>query len=489
MKLRILSLVLLALAVALCFLPLFSFPPAGGSADAALAEARAFLAEAEQVLQELRDAGEDETGRRFRRASARVDEALAEVEALEAAGEQSADAPPAPIFRIVPGTLPESVTLNQKILNESRSYRANLEQMPVLSIASVALIGIALLATMAGGRKLVSPAYTLAAVSLLFALLTILLLAARIRALPIDAPNGPGVSGAVLPALLGALLLPLLINARSYLRSKRTMIYLFCGALCVLSLFPFLIMMVNATRSTNQIQQSMSLIPGTSLLNNWNVLVGKSFNVATGFRNSAIIAFGSTSLAVYFSALTAYGLTVYAFKGRRFLFALIVGIIMIPQQIANIGFYLFMYQIGWTDSFLPLVLPSIAAPATVFFMRQYLEANFQISIVEAGRIDGAGEFYIYNRVVLPILTPALATMGIFTVIASWNNYLTPLMMLNDPNKFTLPMMVQLLRGDTYRTEFGSVFLGLTITALPLIVVYFALSGYIIQGIALGSVKG
>ena len=161
---------------------------------------------------------------------------------------------------------------------------------------------------------------------------------------------------------------------------------------------------------------------------------------------------------------------------------------MIPAQVAGIGFYMYMYRIGWVDSFLPLILPAIAAPSTVFFMRQYLQANFQISLVEAARIDGAGELYSFNRIVMPIMMPAMATMGIFSVITSWNNYLTPLMLLKNPDLATLPMMVRTLRGDIYRTEYGSIYLGLTLTAAPLLIVYFSLSKYIIQGVALGGVK-
>ena len=191
---------------------------------------------------------------------------------------------------------------------------------------------------------------------------------------------------------------------------------------------------------------------------------------------------------MYFSALTAYGLTVYRFKGAKFLYSVILAIIMIPGQVTATGFYMFMYRLGWTNSYLPLVIPSIAAASTVFFFKQYLEANFQVSLVEAARIDGAGEFYTYNTIIMPIMVPAMATMGIMAVIGSWNNYLTPLMLLSDPTMKTLPMMVKELRGDIYRTEFGSIYLGLTLTALPLLIVYFCFSKYIIAGVAVGGVK-
>ena len=247
-------------------------------------------------------------------------------------------------------------------------------------------------------------------------------------------------------------------------------------------------MIVNATRSSQDIQRSVSLIPGNFMGSNWQVLTSKHWNVATGFRNSAIIAFGSTLLSVYFSAMTAYGFKVYQFKGNKILYAVVLAIIMIPGQVTGTGFFMFMYQIGMTNNLLALIIPSIAAAATVFFFRQYLEANFQISLVEAARIDGCGEFKIFNRIVIPIMIPAMATMGIMAMIGSWNNYLTPLMLLSDASLKTLPMMVQELRGDIYRTEYGSIYLGLTLTAAPLLIVYFAFSKYIIAGVALGGVK-
>ena len=112
-----------------------------------------------------------------------------------------------------------------------------------------------------------------------------------------------------------------------------------------------------------------------------------------------------------------------------------------------------------------------------------------MEIVHSARIDGAKEFYIFNSIVLPIMKPALATQAIFSFVGNWNNLFTPLVLLTQPKKYTMPIMVTLLRGDIYKTELGSIYLGLTLTVLPLIVVYLVLSKYIIAGVALGSVKG
>ena len=161
---------------------------------------------------------------------------------------------------------------------------------------------------------------------------------------------------------------------------------------------------------------------------------------------------------------------------------------MIPAQVTMIGFYQMVYKLHLTNKLSMLIIPSIAAPAIVFYMRQYLYPTLSMEIVEAARIDGAKEFHIFNRIVLPIMKPAIATQAIFCFVNSWNNLFTPLVLLTKQEKYTMPIMVSLLRGDIYKTEYGSIYLGLTLTVLPLIVVYFALSRYIIAGVALGGVK-
>lgn len=277
-------------------------------------------------------------------------------------------------------------------------------------------------------------------------------------------------------------------SSKTSLYISRTIIYAICIFLAVLSIIPFWIMFVNATRSTPQIQAGSSLFPSTYLMDNFQVLISKTFNPFVGFINSFIISSSTTLLAVYFSSLTAYALVVYNWKFRQPFFTFVMIIMLIPTQASTIGFYQFMYQLGWTNSFLPLILPAIASPSIVFFMRQYLLGALSIEMVEASRIDGAGEFHTFNRIVMPIMLPAMAVQAIFAFVASWNNLFLPLIMLTQKEKYTLPIMVSLLRGDTYKTEFGSIYLALSMSLLPLIIVYFILSRYIIAGVALGSVK-
>ncbi|MCF8017979.1 MAG: carbohydrate ABC transporter permease [Vallitaleaceae bacterium] len=269
---------------------------------------------------------------------------------------------------------------------------------------------------------------------------------------------------------------------------KASWIYIVCFLLMILSIMPFWILIVNATRSTDQIQQGFSLIPSGFMEYNYTVLTNRGFDIWRGFLNSFTISASATFMALYFSALTAYGLVVYDFKAKKYIFALIAFILMIPAQISMIGFYRMMLNANLTDSYIPLIFPAMATPATVFFIRQYLLSSFPKDLVSAARIDGAKEIQIFHTIALPVMKPALATMGIFAFVGSWNNFLMPLMLISDEKKYTLPMLVQLLKADIYRTEFGGIYLGIAMTILPLLLVYLIFSRYIIAGVALGGLK-
>jgi len=271
----------------------------------------------------------------------------------------------------------------------------------------------------------------------------------------------------------------------------KIIIYIICTFLAVLSILPFWIMFVNGTRSTPQIQQSaVSFLPSTHMFDNIKILSSKNmFKPMVGFFNSFIVAASATLLAVYFSSLTAYAQVVYEWKLRNAFFSFIMAVMMLPAQVTMVGFLQMCYKLHLTNNLLMLILPSIAAPSMVFFMRQYLQPALPIEIVHSARIDGAREFYIFNKIVLPIMKPAIATQAIFSFVSSWNNLFTPMVLISSTKKYTMPMMVSLLRADIYKTEYGSIYVGLTLTILPLIVVYLVLSKYIVAGVALGSVKG
>ena len=222
---------------------------------------------------------------------------------------------------------------------------------------------------------------------------------------------------------------------------KRTVLYVLMIFFALLAVIPIYLMLINATRTNAQINSGISLLPGNNTLQNWKNLTSRSFKIWRGFGNSAVIAIFSTVLGVYFSTLTASGIQVYKFKGRNLLWGFILVVIMIPGTLSFIGFYQFMAKIHLTNSFIPLIVPSIASAGTVLFLRQYMESILSFELIDAGRIDGAGEFRIFNTIMLPILTPAIAAQSIFSFVASWNNFMTPFVLLSDQDKYTLPMLV------------------------------------------------
>ncbi|MCR5329151.1 MAG: carbohydrate ABC transporter permease [Saccharofermentans sp.] len=272
----------------------------------------------------------------------------------------------------------------------------------------------------------------------------------------------------------------------------KVVIYVVSIFFSIMTLFPFVMMIANSFKSTFEIQQSTltlwSAHPIQNLSKNWAVVNSKDFHPAVGFINSFIVATCSTLLNVYFSSLTAYAISAYEWKLRDAFNGLIMAVMMIPGTVTTIGFYQMVYKLGLVNKLSLLILPSIAAPMTVFFMRQYLQASLSMEIVQSARIDGAGEFRIFNQIVVPLMKPAIATQAIFAYVGSWNNLFMPLILLTDKNKKTLPVMVSLLNGDIYKKEYGAVYLGLLITVLPLFIVYAILSRYIVEGVALGGVK-
>ena len=271
-------------------------------------------------------------------------------------------------------------------------------------------------------------------------------------------------------------------------RIKITAMYAILVLFALICLFPFYMLFVNATRSTLQIQGSISFIPSNWFFKNYRSLIDNGLNVYRAFFNSLFIASVSTILGIYVSALTAFAFHIYNFKGKTLLYSVLLATIMIPGQLGLIGFYQFMLQLNWLDSYFPLILPSMAAASTVFFLRQFYSGTLPKELIEAARIDGAPEFMTFNFIVLPISVPPLATVGIGAFVGSWNNYLMPFILLIDENKYTMPMLVQMLKTNVYATNLGAIYAGLFITVLPLIVVYLSLSRFIVGGVTRGGVK-
>ncbi|MCR5770606.1 MAG: carbohydrate ABC transporter permease [Butyrivibrio sp.] len=269
---------------------------------------------------------------------------------------------------------------------------------------------------------------------------------------------------------------------------KKGILYILLIILAATCLLPFTLMIVNATRSGAEISSSFTFIPGTHLKENWDILFGY-FNLFRGMFNSVLVAVPATLLGAYFSALTAYGLAMYKFKGNKVIFGAILTFMMIPGQLSLIGFYQLCTKLHLVNSYIPLIVPAIAAPGTVFFLRQYILSSLSPSLVEAARIDGSPEIYTFHRIALPIISPAMATMGIMGFIGNWNNYLLPMIILNKNEKFTLPVMMATLRAsiDAARNQ-GATYLAVAISVIPILLVFCFFSRYIISSISAGAVK-
>ena len=282
-------------------------------------------------------------------------------------------------------------------------------------------------------------------------------------------------------------------TGKTSLLIRRIIAYVVLVILVFISLLPFYLLFINATRDKAQI--GIQWYPGSALIENFRKLFAASTQVAFGnvykaLLNSLIISACASVLCVYFSALTAYATHVYQFKLRKAADTFILLIMMVPTQASAIGFYRMMISLNLIDSYIPLIIPAIAAPATYYFMKQYMASSLPLEIVEAARIDGCGEFRTFNTIVRPILKPAFAVQIIFTFVGNWNNFFTPRLIINAREKYTVPLVLSAMsHAGPVERDVAIFYLYMVLAILPVIVVYLFLSKFIIRGVALGSVKG
>lgn len=272
---------------------------------------------------------------------------------------------------------------------------------------------------------------------------------------------------------------------------SRFFVYLVLALLTFMCLFFFYLMLVNSSRSNSELQSGFApFFKGHFFENLKNAWTDAAIDIPRGMLNSLTIAGLSAVLTTYFSALTAYGIHAYNFRGSKQLHTFILAIMMIPTQVSATGFVMMVNAIGLTNNYIPLIVPAIASPVVYFYMKQYMESVLPLELVEAARVDGANEFYTFNRIVMPIMMPAVAVQMIFSFVGSWNNFFIPAMLLDKPEKKTVPMMIAALRSADYKSfDLGKVYMLILLSILPVIVVYLILSKFIIKGVTAGGVKG
>ena len=257
------------------------------------------------------------------------------------------------------------------------------------------------------------------------------------------------------------------------------------GALIMLA--PFYFMFVFATHSRTEI---MSLPPplwvGDDLIQNIQTLTSR----LPFWRNlgwSLYVAVASTALTLFFCSLAGYAFAQFEFRFKRALFGLVMATLLLPSFMNMIPTFMVMDALGWIDQPRALYIPGAASAFGIFLMRQFITASVPRDLVEAARMDGCGEFGIYWRIVLPLLKPALGTLGLITFIASWNNFIGPLIILRSPEMYTLPLALRSLQSPV-DTEWGALMAGSAIATMPLLVLFALCSRQLISGLTSGAVK-
>ena len=273
--------------------------------------------------------------------------------------------------------------------------------------------------------------------------------------------------------------------------ARRIIAYITLIVFTLLCLFWFYLLFVNATRSKAQLNQGFTLIPSRYALKNfYNLFHNSNLPILQGLVNSFFVAFCTAALSTYFSAMTAYAIYAYDFRFKKAVFTFILAIMMIPTQVTALGFLRLLREIDLMDSFIPLIVPGIAAPAVFFYMKQYMEYNLPKELLESARIDGAGELRTFNQIVIPLMKPATAVQGVFSFVASWNNYFVPALVLKTDVKKTLPILIATLRSaDFLKFDMAQVYMFIFMAILPVIIVYIFMGRKIVAGLTSGAVKG
>lgn len=274
---------------------------------------------------------------------------------------------------------------------------------------------------------------------------------------------------------------------------SRVIAYIFLIFVTILSLFSIYFLIINSTRSSGDLQGGFSALPSTFFLKNLNTAWHDTalFTIPSGMVNSFVIAASACIITTYFSSMTAYGVHVYDFALKGFAFNFILIVMMIPTQVSAVGFVKLVRDVNLSNTYWPLIIPAIAAPAVFFYMKQNIESTLPLEVIEAARVDGSSEFRTFNTIALPMLKPAIAVQMIFAFVASWNNYFTPALVIDKADKWTLPIMMAVLRSkiNSQNGDLGEVYMMILLSIIPVVIVYLFLSKYIVKGVALGAVKG
>ncbi|PKP58786.1 sugar ABC transporter permease [Candidatus Atribacteria bacterium HGW-Atribacteria-1] len=268
---------------------------------------------------------------------------------------------------------------------------------------------------------------------------------------------------------------------------KRTFIYLVLISLSILMILPFLWMAITSLKKMEEVFHVPMIIFSRNMgLFNYKDVIDKG--VLIRLRNTFFIAFAATILRLFFCSLAGYGFAKFRFPGRNILFSVLIASMIVPFTTIIVPLYIMMVNFHWVNTFLPLIVPGAASAFGIFFMRQYIRC-IPDDLLDAARIDGCSEFSIYVRVIFPIVTPGLVSLGLIFFMQSWNDFLWPLVILKSPENQTLPIMIATLTGLAGTTMYNLQMAVSVISITPLIIIFLIFQRRFTAGITFGAVKG
>ena len=275
-----------------------------------------------------------------------------------------------------------------------------------------------------------------------------------------------------------------MVNSR---RFGRWWVYLVLSAALVLVIAPFAWMILGSFKDEGEIQRvPPTWWPETATLDNYTQLFAR-LDFGTYFTNSVVVAVAVTAGNLLFCSMLGYALAFLRFPGKRVLLAVVLGTLMIPGVVTFVPLFVIVANAGLIDSLPGLILPFLVTPFGVFLMRQFI-SGLPADLLDAGRVDGAGELGIFARIILPLCGPALATLGILTFLGSWNNFLWPLVVAQTESHYTLPVALALYSTGQNNTQYGLLLAGACVVVLPLLVVFLAFQRHFVEGIATTGIK-
>lgn len=273
---------------------------------------------------------------------------------------------------------------------------------------------------------------------------------------------------------------------RNKFKFSRFFVIIFLIFMSIISLFPFYIMLIMGTHKNENLFKGLHLMPGNYLLENFRTIM--SMNFLRYYKNSLIVTITTTLGILVISILTGFAFAKMKFRFKNALFAFILATLMIPGQVGLVGFLMEMRVFGWNDTFLPLIIPPMASGFGVFWMKQYMEASVPDELLEAATMDGCGVVKSLIVIIVPLIKPAIITLFLLFFLWTWNDYLTPLVILMDQSKYTIPLSISLI-GQLHRTDYAARILSLALATLPILILFGFGSKYLIKGMVVGAIKG